>query len=252
MAEMRDKSLIYWATIEHHRWWLCHDQVYLNLLAKEGELSPWIVRLIAKAYGVNRGIPRATDTGPSDPAATAIADALGNAAQQFSGTLPQRFSVCVNILRQLPPGIRGAESATPKFVSGTTKFMWFLKPAGWTMFDSFAANALGIARGKSSDRARLFYAALEKQGFAQKSEAGNAVIRASGIPELYAERVIDKYLWLAGCTQQAREKAKAICEAYLQGLPSKHAEDLQALASALANLLGENPFSENGGEPYAT
>ncbi|RFB98002.1 hypothetical protein B5K08_05485 [Rhizobium leguminosarum bv. trifolii] len=249
---MQDKSLIYWATIEHHRWWLCHDQVYLNLLAQEGQLRSWTVRLIAKAYGVNRGIPRAADPDAGDPAATAIADVLGEAAHQFSGTLSQRFAICAEILQQLPPGIRGAEPATPKFVSGTTKLMWFLRPSGWTMFDNFAANALGIARGKSSVRARLFYAALEKQGFSQKSEAGNAVIRASGIPELHAERVIDKYLWLAGCTQPAREKAKAICEAYLQGLPSKHAEDLQALASALTNLLGENPFSETGGEHYAT
>lgn len=248
---MQDKSLIYWATIEHHRWWLCHDQVYLNLLAKEGQLRPWIVRLIAKAYGVNRGIPRAADIGPSDPAATAIAEALGKAAPQFSGTLPQRFSICAEMLQQLPAAIRGGDP-TPKFVSGTTKLMWFLKPAGWTMFDTFAADALGIPKGRSFDRASHFYGRLEKLGFSQQSAAGNALIQASEIPELHAERVIDKYLWLSGCTQQAREKAKAICEAYLQGLPSKHAEDLQALASALANLLGENPFSENGGEPYGT
>ncbi|MBK5569472.1 hypothetical protein [Ensifer sp. SSB1] len=120
------------------------------------------------------------------------------------------------------------------------------------MFDSFAADALGIPKGRSFYRASHFYERLEELGFSQQSAAGNALIQASEIPELHAERVIDKYLWLSGCTEAAREKTKAICEAYLQGLPSKHAEDLQALASALANLLGENPFSENGGEPYAT
>jgi len=248
---MQDKSLIYWATIEHHRWWLCHDQVYLNLLAKEGQLRPWIVRFIAKAYGVNRGIPRAADTGLSDPAATTIAEALGKAAPQFSGTLPQRFAICAEILQQLPTSIRG-NVPTPKFVSGTTKLMWFLKPAGWTMFDSFAADALGIPKGRSFDRASHFYELLEKQGFSQRSEIGNALIQASEIPELYAERVIDKYLWLSGCTEAAREKAKAICDAYLQGLPSKYAKDLQALAFALASSLGEHLFSGTGGRPYAT
>ncbi|MBK5569473.1 hypothetical protein [Ensifer sp. SSB1] len=123
MAEMRDKLLIYWATIEHHRWWLCHDQVYLNLLAQEGQLSPWIVRLVAKAYGVNRGLPRAADNGRSDSAAKAIADALNQTAPRFSGSLAQRFAICAEILQQLPPGIRGAEPATPKFVSGTTKLI---------------------------------------------------------------------------------------------------------------------------------
>lgn len=248
---MQDKSLIYWATIEHHRWWLCHDQVYLNLLAKEGQLRPWIVRLIAKAYGVNRGIPRAADTGLSDPAATAIAEALGKAAPQFSGTLPQRFSICAEMLLQLPTAIRGGDP-TPKFVSGTTKLMWFLKPAGWTMFDSFAADALGIPKGRSFDRASRFYELLEKLGFSQRLETGNALIQASEIPELHAERVIDKYLWLSGCTEAAREKTKAICDAYLQGLPSQYAKDLRALAFALSNSLSADLFSGNGGKPNGT
>jgi hypothetical protein len=56
----------------------------------------------------------------------------------------------------------------PIFVSGTSKFIWFFAPQGWTLFDRLAGHGTNIAKSLPSiERAERFYTALTDRGFEQ-------------------------------------------------------------------------------------
>lgn len=77
---------------------------------------------------------------------------------------------------------------TPK--SAVSKLVWFVAPAGWTMFDSFACAGVGLSYAHESNFSR-YYQALEDAGHAEALAIARKVLEAHGFPVLLAERFYD-------------------------------------------------------------
>lgn len=237
---VRDKKdrLAYWATIENYRWWLASDQIFLQLIAHEKTISAHTVRTIAKAYGINRNI-NADEDKKTDRTATAIAEVLNTPAIfdeiKSLDTLEDKFSAFRAILKQMPMN-KGRDDDKLIFVSGTSKLVWFYAPQAWTLFDRLAAHGAKIPKSLSSiERAKQFYTALTKRGFERTVAKVQPILDNSPIRFQSAERLIDKYLWLAGCDLKARDHAVLMLRFYMNGLPPETKTHLEKLAMAIAD-----------------
>ncbi|MBW9051029.1 hypothetical protein [Rhizobium mesosinicum] len=233
---LEQKPLAYWATIENYRWWLAHDQVYLQLLRLETKISAETVRTIAKAYGINRNIDADEDK-TNDRTAAAVANVLNSTDfVKFAEkkTLDDKFEQFLAILRRMPMNL-GVDEAKLKFVSGTSKFIWFFAPTCWTMFDRLAAHGAGIRKDLASvERAKRFFTALSSRGFESIIEKARPLFQDSPFRDLSPERLVDKFLWLKGCSPAAQTNGRLTLYFYMQGLPTDLREQLESLANRIA------------------
>lgn len=234
MASNRDR-LAYWATIENYRWWLAHDHVYLSLINDRGQFSNDIVRTIAKAYGVNRGIP-ASDDKKADHMALGIAKVLNDFdAKSFEAQpMKQKIVRFRSLVEKMPMNQDGKQRDNPIFVSGASKLLWFAAPKGWTMFDKLAADGMGIQKSLASmERAEAYYAALADREFDGTTREIRKILDQSEFSNLHAERLIDKFLWLAGCQSETWENSCLSLGYYMQGLFPVVRDKLDALAKQI-------------------
>ena len=239
IARNKEYRLAYWATIENYRWWLANDQIYLQLIAERGKFSANIVRTIAKAYGVNRGIPSSEDK-KADETAAKIADVLNNFDVAAFGRLglSDKVKLFRETIEAMPMNQDGKARKNTTFVSGTSKLIWFLAPDGWTMFDRLAADGIGIAKsGSSMARAEKYYAVLADRGFEEKTRRIRETLDQSDFRDLHPERLIDKFLWLAGCEEEMRDNSILTLGFYRNGLFPEVGRKLDNLATKIADTL---------------
>ena len=229
----------YWSVIGYHRWWQWLDGPELGALQiADGLLSPLSVRRIALAYRVSRGIRRPRedeeDEGLEDPHAAGVADLINNTIPAWLAQpdLVGRAAICI----QTAEAAAAAHHTRGIQVSAFTKLFWFVGPAGWTVFDRFAADALGAVGARPVPRATSFYQILSAGGFAELSQQGNQLIQQAELGTFRMERILDQQLWLRGLPANRRGGERAVYEGYLAALPPAQHDALSDLAHAIAAL----------------
>lgn len=209
-----------YAFLAAYKWWLEHDAYFLGVLyGQPGVLDSARLEDVLRTYGAARSIP--LDERPD------YINLIANSQQAENMALVERANLIAAALGNLE---RPA-------VSAFTKVSWFIWPAGWTMFDSHASQAvLGHASGAVIPRMRRFYAALAARGWGDLILSARAVLNQNGFDERLAERMIDKYLWLQtpradAAVQQARH------EAFRNALPQDLIDRIAAVEAGVAPLL---------------
>ena len=226
---------LYWSTIAYLRAWWATDGVRLAVIRKHG-MWPEMLRSLGAEYNVNRSIVRTDKAkGIEDTSAKAICDILHRAGDRWPAELLDRAQACEGIAFQM----RSYTGETEKnLVSAATKFMWFLKPDGWTVFDSFAAAGMGVkAHLPRLEQLRNFYAQLNAAGFGPLAVEMEVIIRRSTLSGLPAARILDTLLMARG-GRSGDAGAVERLEAFLNLLPAASRSPLETLATSLHERFG--------------
>lgn len=212
------------AIVEHHRWWYADDGVKRHMIISNGgEISPRVLRDIARAYSVSRGLFKEREA--------EIADILNGAMASWPAGFLRRAGTCIRIAKRLKQN----NLAHGRQISALTKLTWFMRPDGWTLYDDLAATGLGIRdSGDTVDRMKRYYRRLDDWGFTCRITAMQATIDASKTPELRAERILDKLLVFHGSDDEARKVIRAETKAYFDILAPETQSHLKALSALLA------------------
>ena len=142
------EARVFWSTIGYLRAWWGTDGPRLSLIRSAGGITTEMLRSIAVEYNVNRLILRqekatagvaqkARQAG--DKSAIRMCDILVEACVTWPTGLVERAKICAGIAEKA----RKQDVAKKNLASAWTKFMWFLKPDGWTVYDRFARGGLG-------------------------------------------------------------------------------------------------------------
>lgn len=215
-------NLVYWATIEHYRWWLTADGVRFKAVNGQ-KMTGDALRSIAVDYRVSRGIRSGKEGG--------LANLVNKYCEKWPEALMDKADACAKLAKEA-----GTKNITRgHLASAATKLMWFMQPRGWTMYDRFAADGLEVPKNADSiARMKTFYEALEEKGFLKEEDIADSIIKDTAFGDLRGSRVIDKFLMLRGfdvgrCVSTVRD-----CGYFLEVLPPAIRQDLENLASAMA------------------
>jgi hypothetical protein len=228
---------VYWATLAYARWWLAVDGPFLGAVAADGGFTEPLLRRVAVRYNVNRGLLQPEDQQEGeDVSATGMIGLLREAAAAWPASLQERADLCIE-------KAEAAQSVgwTDKLqVSGVSKFIWFLKPERWTLFDRFAAKGMGVpAHWNRRRQFEAFYKALDKGEFNEVVARIEPVVAASALPSLPASRIIDSMLMARGARGSAAHEVEE-SRAFLALLPSAFRDDLHRLATQLQDEIGND------------
>ena len=235
---------IYWATILYARLWWNSDGPRLLSIREFGKMEPKMLRGIAMEYNVNRGIVGADKD--KDRAAEGLCELLNDARETWPTGLVDRAEACREILDK---AMKSDSYVHGYQISAITKFMWFLKPDGWTVFDSFAAQGAGVNRVSGScKRMELFYQKLTDLGFERLSQEMQVMIDVDVFGELPATRILDMHLMILG--KYGPDKlAIGSLENFLLVLPNQTSQELKALAEKLQSRFGNDVFASKNRLP---
>jgi hypothetical protein len=258
---------LYWATIEYHRFWLSVDRPRLTVLSKaDGQMTPVLLRDIAREYKVSRNLKGQDKKNKSedDTAANEICNILNAAQLSFTDSLSERLARAKDIIGNIRPYTAKAsskkktqvtesneesateESKTVDAASAATKFIWFMNPEGWTIFDQYAATGIGIPKNGRSALKRMdeFYTALEYEGFPRLVSDMRAFInkQAPMLKAMPAARILDTLFMARGERGAASEHGIELTKAYLGGLPQPLRQQLSDLANGLQKQFGPRPL----------
>lgn len=192
---------------EHFLRWMQGDSEDFHEIRHKGgvELTATVLRRIADRYHVNRGIRR-LENDEDDLIGVELAGILCRAAEGLIGphiferwkSTRELAEECRNEMeRQLRDNGQLRGRVDP-IVSAVTKLTWFLVPDGWTMFDRLARDALGVRKTGAEKQAEAFYRQLYERRFCKHAADVKKVLVDRHFSGLFGERVIDKYLMLAG------------------------------------------------------
>lgn len=243
------KRLLGIAFKEHYLRWIADDsEDYHEIHEKDGirltapTLTPRILRRVARRYKINRGIRRPEGV-EGDPIAEELAKILTEAVPCIKGQpIQARWVTTRKIAEECQRAMQqrcDSHNVRP-IVSGVTKLTWFLAPHGWTMFDKLARKAVGVGQKPAADQADEFYEQLSRRQFCNHVETLQAKLNDHGFKDLFAERVIDKFLMLAGLSDS--KDAEEVCkrslrvDQFIYALHERHAEDVRRCADDLATL----------------
>lgn len=176
------------AIIEHLRHWWGSDALFQKTIIKsDGKVCPKTLRNIARAYGVSRGILKDREAD--------VAQMLDAKLSGWPSTLTERAQFVQEMARQA----QSQNFTKGILLSAFSKIIWFTRPEGWTLYDSFARRGLKAKRadGQKSDFER-YYNRLDVLKFQEAMKAGKEVIAKSQFPYLWPERIHDKYLMYLG------------------------------------------------------
>lgn len=207
------------AVLEHHRCWVFNDGAYLSMVREVG-LTSDIAGKIAHEYQVIRNIGKEHLVAKLAAVLAAVSD------EEWGTSLSERRAICQKLGESHQSG-GGYHNPW----SGITKLMWFLRPEGWTMYDSLACKGLvGANKGSFA-----FYEKLDDCGFIECAATITNECRALDLP-LFGERVIDKFLMLRGMSQTDYRWAAALNEIHFALIPRERQEQLERLARFVEDL----------------
>ena len=248
------EPISYWATIELYRTWLLEDGPFLARLENASpEERLKILHEIAISYSVRRTIPAAPDNDETNNKYANL-EVLVEAIEQIIADWPPNFlqrakkcreaarSAAANFARVKPAKYDADNSGKGAPHSAVTKLVWFLKPDGWTMFDSLASRAvLPNSISGAGERQKHFYNTIDKDfavyeakakpilaGFEARLHAGPGFR-----PRLYAGRLVDKFLVLRG-DDAKRTQWEQRNRIFLDLLPDAVRDPLVSTASEIA------------------
>ncbi|EGF91088.1 hypothetical protein ABI_25010 [Asticcacaulis biprosthecium C19] len=220
----REISVAQAAVCQAHWGYTTFDEIELARIA-EGVLTAESAKRIVRTYSVSRTLSLTSDlegdtyerlaASVSDLAATAPAGLLSRAENCLAAA--KRFD------------------ATRSPRSAFSKLLWFARPHGWMLFDSYAAKGAGV-KASGEQAFMSFYTKLEKAGFEPCVAKLRAELSARDIPARLAERIIDWALMAAGGRNNPYD-GPAWTQAYLTTRASDVAERLGDLATVIAPTL---------------
>jgi hypothetical protein len=221
--------------------WLIDDAAIAKKLAlQNGRMNAGLVRSIAKAYGVSRtlkGAPKKPKKGKKsptpDPTATLFAERLNRLAESNISSLTQRSKLYLQSARKCfrSVGIKGR----PPY-SAISKLIWFMKPTDWTMFDKWAAAAVGVKSGSAAEKFERFYSRIGSLGFSATAAAIARKLEAQNLSGLSGERVVDKFLMFAAWPEEQRVAQAAHNDIWLTILPSELGSSVKQAAESVERL----------------
>ena len=180
------------ALIEHlWHWWGTDALFHAEILRSDQTVCPSTLRRIASAYGVSRGLLQGKEA--------EAAELLDERLPDWPSGLTER----ADFVQQVAIEAEQRGLTKGKLLSAFSKIVWFARPSGWTMYDSFARRGLNSKRRyQEFDEYQSYYLRLSDRGFDEAMETGRSVIEASEINYLWPERILDKYLMLVGHSAQ--------------------------------------------------
>ncbi len=197
------RVLLKWAVVEHHRTWDNFDGPALQRLRNNSQkFDAKLVKDIRSEYGLGRSLAG------SEP--KRLGTFLDAEFSQIGSDFAGKISACATISEKIVAK-NVARRRQPVAVS---KFLWFAAPKGWTMFDDYVSQSLGITDSDCIARLRSFYETLARRGFLNQATAISSTLRENQISMLYGERVIDKFLWLCGAPVVSSRRQIEFCRRY--------------------------------------
>jgi hypothetical protein len=231
---------LYWSTIGYVQAWWATDGVRLAIIRRDG-MQPDMLRSLGAEYNVNRSITREVKKkGAEDANAKAVCDILHEARRHWPADLLGRAKVCEDIAARMRPFTGEIEK---NLVSAATKFMWFLEPDGWTVFDRFAAGGMSVAGHLPRlEQLRCFYTRLHEAGFGVLVADVQVFLKLSLLPDLPAARILDTLLMARG-GRGGNAGAIERLNAFLALLRATTRNPLEALAQDLQTRFGGHPLA---------
>lgn len=221
------RNLLKWAVIENYHLWLFFDGPELVRVRENNEyLTAQAVQRIAREYNVLQSTPQGTS---KLKMAENIVRLLAREKRVHPNSLMARAERCAWLANEAQRlgYVRNREA------SAMTKLMWFLKPRGWTMFDRYAADAIGTNKHSSPiDRMKEFYSNLSERNFESAARRLGSALRENGWRGLHGERVVDKFLWLSEADD--RDHVIDNCRVFLTLLPNGIGDRLEYTAQKIS------------------
>lgn len=221
------RRLLKWAVVEHYRLWLFFDGPELVRVQENNDrLTPQAVKRIAREYGILQGCPKGTSK-------LEMAENIVRLLDRENEVHPDSFLERANRCAWLAKEAKRLGYVRSREASAMTKLMWFLRPEGWTMFDKYAADAIGTNEYESPiDRMEAFYSNLSERSFENAARRLGNALREDGWPDLHGERVIDKFLWLSEADD--RDVVIDNCRIFLTLLPNGVGDRLEHTAQKIS------------------
>jgi hypothetical protein len=252
---------LYWSLIKYTRAWWATDGARLDVLRAYQGLNTHLIRSITDEYNVVRSLPGGYDildensgdeskikekvkfTEEHDPVAEKIRAVIAEHLVKWGGDLNTKAEICITICNQLreidvaPPN--GVFPFRNNALSATSKLVWFLRPAKWTMYDRFACTGLfGKDKTTNEENFRAFYSELQRLNFLEYEEKLELSCKDTIFEGVPASRILDTLLM-----ERAPEKAEISGAAYgrrmmymrgsLNTLPASVSADLKAAATQI-------------------
>ena len=234
--EWRERPL-YWSTIGYLRTWWATDGAWVSLIEREGGMTPELLSAIAKEYFIHRNIAGGVQEGASN--ITNICGMLNcNSRKWLSSSLLKRAELCHILTTKL----KCKKYTRSREFSAVSKFMWFIKPYGWTMYDSYASLGLNIDRSENADKFECFYKKLHDAKFSHLVANMQRKIENTEFTGLPATRIVDTLLMARGGRGGDTFSVSSF-EAFLQVLPSHTSCNLVSLAQTLQRHFGNHALA---------
>lgn len=218
------------ATIERARFYLNTDAPFLALIRKNSGLTAETVHQIASEYLVRRNI------GSRDELLV-IANHLNTEIASWPGDLTNRAAWCLTQAAAIKKQLNLHH--TP--FSAVTKLAWFLRPDGWTLYDSFARKAIKSGGIGGIQQVTRFYKVLGEQEFLDAATKIDQVFSGTAWSHLSGVRVLDAYMmWKGG--YPFRLTSDAARKGFLDALPGTGGQELSTLAARITTDLAQHNF----------
>jgi hypothetical protein len=123
--------------------------------------------------------------------------------------------------------------------SALTKFSWFSKPACWTVYDRFVAQAMNVRGNNAEEKLVRFYNALEERGFLDLAMTIQDELDKWPMMPLFGARVLDKLMMLSGARRSQANWADNFilgAKSFLEILPSEWRQPVEHLAGQIKGI----------------
>ncbi len=239
------KDILYHATIRYYRSWLSFDGVWSKYIkSKSGKLDSHAFRAITNEYKVARCVKK-----KSEP--NGLVDALNGKIVDWPSSpenILERQKFCTKFTDENRKFFSQRKGNGIWAGSLVTKLVWFLRPDGWTVFDSYASKGIGLKSSlKTRCKMREFYEKLDQAGFHELQSKMQSRIGEATKFDFPAARIIDLALMLKGGFVVAEaanngfdiiESLPEQNEAFLTVLHYSTSKNLIDLAKLLQNEFG--------------
>jgi hypothetical protein len=218
------------AVIERARAYLNTDAPFLERIRQDSKLTAATVNEIAAEYLVRRNLGK-------EDRLQEIADHMNTEIASWPGDLVARAQWCLTCAASIKA--RLDLHHTP--CSAVTKLAWFLRPTGWTLYDSFARNAVRSGGLSGPDKLARFYKSLEQHGFLDAADKIETILSGTPWSHLNGARVLDAYMMLAGGFP-FRLGNDAARQGFLKALPTNSGNTLSTVAARIMADLTQHKF----------
>lgn len=227
-----DARPVYWSTVAYVRAWWGSDGARVRQIKKNGGISPRMLRSLGHEYNVNRSIIRKDKKrGAIDQNAEDVVLILNKARSIWPANITDRADCCVGLAKAIKKYTR---NESVELASAATKFMWFLEPGQWTVYDRFAAAGVRVPSSISSsiERMQEFYKILAREKFVELVSEMQPIVERSALRDLPATRIIDTLLMARG-GRGGDEEAVERLKFFLDLLPEPTRKQIDELACNL-------------------